>query len=229
MDVNVLIVDPGEVYRRALTSLLQKQGSEMHVVGEAKTPREAAALVRDEEPSVVVLGARRSSDHQLVGELKRITPHSNVIVLSLCDDGPMVAETFRAGAIGFVPMSASEDEILEAIQTVAAGKPSVHPSVAGEALLYATHDHRESLPPDEMLEALTRREREILAMLADGGSPAEIAGALFVSRRTVETHLANAYRKLGVHGRIEAIRRLALDVPEDELMGRRMGRERRGA
>jgi DNA-binding NarL/FixJ family response regulator len=230
MDVNVLIVDPGEVYRRALTSLLDREGSDLHVVGQARTPADAAAM-GGEEPSVVVLGARRSDDHQLVIDLKRSMPNVNVVVISLCDDGPTVVETLRAGALGFVPMTASEDEIIDAITTVAGGRPSVHASVAGDALMYATHEPppAETANPDEMLESLTRREREILSLLAEGIAPADIAEKLFVSRRTVETHLANTYRKLGVHGRIDAIRRLELDRTKDELTERREERQRRGA
>lgn len=234
MDIKVLIVDPGEVYRRALTALLTREGSNMKVVGEAHTPTEASTIITDEKPSVVVLGARRSDDHLLVTQLRRVLPDAQVVVLSHADDGPTVVEALRAGALGFVPMGAPEEDILAAIGAVADGRPAVHPSVAGDALMWVTHSGNggEHPRPDEMLEALTRREREILGMLAEGMTPAQIASELFVSRRTVETHLANAYRKLGVHGRIEAIRRLELQrsAAQGSMVQRgQFIRERRGA
>lgn len=215
MTIRVLIVEPGEVYRQALTELIEERGAGMVLAGQAATPAAALETARGTGPMVMLVGGRRADDHNWIGMITKADPTVLVVVLATKEDPASVVASIRAGARGYLPMSCHEDEILAAIRTVAEGGTAFHPSLTAEALLYSAHagQDREGAPPGQgsALELLTIREREILGFLAEGRTPSEIANTLFISRRTVETHLANAYHKLGVHGRIDAIRRLRLD------------------
>jgi DNA-binding NarL/FixJ family response regulator len=200
----VLVIEPHEICHRAMLRMLDEPTSRLTAVGAVKDPVEGIEVAAAVQPNVVLLATIDPDDYIHVQKIVERSPGAKVVVLSLRSDGWAVAQAFRAGASGFVPKWAQPEDILEALHHVSRGGTFVHPSVAAQALVWTVEREQEKDESLEMLSRLTRREREILDLLSDGLPAGMIAARLFVSRRTVESHLASAYRKLGVHGRIEA-------------------------
>jgi len=201
---SVLVIEPHEICHRAMLRLLREAGTDLVPIGAVKDPATGVELATGLQPDVVLMATVDPEDYHYVREVIRRLPKARVVVLSMRGDGWAVSEAFRAGASGFVPKWAPPEDILEALQQVSKGGTFVHPSVAGQALIWAFDREQQKDENQELLSRLTGREREILDMLGDGLPSGMIAARLFVSRRTVESHLASAYRKLGVHGRMEA-------------------------
>jgi DNA-binding NarL/FixJ family response regulator len=201
---SVFVIEPHEVCHRAMLRLLRESGSDLVPIGAVKDAAAGVELAAGLEPDVVLMATIDPEDYAHVREVVRRTPKARVVVLGIRGDGWAVSEAFRAGASGFVPKWAPPEDILEALEAVSRGDTFVHPSVAGQALIWAFDREQQKDENQELLLRLTRRECEILDML-EGGLPSGVmAERLFLSRRTVESHLASAYRKLGVHGRMEA-------------------------
>lgn len=199
----VLIAEPHEVCRRAIGDLIAGTRNGLTVVAEAAGRREAVALAAHHAPEVILLGLGGPEERDVIAELRASAPKARIVVLSLRDDGEAVFEAMRSGAHGFLPKSVDPSEIVDALRRVAGGDSAVHPSVTMEGLRWGARSGG-ATEGGEVLARLTARERETLELLAQGLGSKAIAARLFLSRRTVEFHLANVYRKLGVHGRIEA-------------------------
>lgn len=200
----VLIVDPCDAYRRAIADAIEQEQNGLTVVAEATKRWEAPAAASASAPDVILLCLSEVSEYRIIPVIHEKVPSARVVVFSLRDDGEAVVEAIRAGAAGFVPKRASGREILGALGRSAEGSVAVHTSVLEPALLWASSrlDGAEERHP---LNLLTPRERTVLEMLAEGLNASTIAQRLFLSRRTIDDHLASVYRKLGVRGRIEAV------------------------
>jgi len=201
--VSVVLVEPQRIYRRAIALLLETAGADFVLIGEARQGQEGVALAKELRADIALIAAIDPDDYAYVRQMIAESPTTRVVVLSLRSDGWAVMEALRAGAAGFVPKWVDLDDILVALRAVARGRSFVHPGVAGAAVLWASSRDTAS---SDLRSMLTQREREILGLMSEGYSSAKIAQRLSVSPRTIETHLANVYRKLGVHGRIEAAR-----------------------
>src|SRR5262249_2343245 len=139
-------------------------------------------------------------------QVRRRSPHTQVVILSMHSDAAYVAEALRAGAVGYVVKDAGVEELLRAVRAAAAGQRYLSPALSETALGgYALRAEGAGVPADPY-ETLTAREREVLQLTAEGHSGAAIAGRLFISPRTVETHRANLMRKLGLRNQKELIR-----------------------
>ncbi len=129
--------------------------------------------------------------------MQLISPSTRALVLTMYDDPMFARHAFEAGASGYVLKEAASSELIRAVNAVAAGQNYVYPSVG--ARLAATHDDRQAL------DRLTDRERDVLVRLVRGATNKEIAAALYLSVRTVETHRARLQDKLGVSGLLELV------------------------
>ncbi len=200
---HVLIVCPYTLAREGLR-LLVEQDEDMRVLGVAADPRQALELLADSQPDVVIAscGWTERDSASIVRQLKADRPSLAVLVLSADTRPARVEATLAAGATGYLPLDADLDELIRGILTVGGGELTLHPAIAKDLLAHLVDRQTEEAPPH--LDDLTPREREVLAQLAHGLSDRDIAQALFVSVRTVQTHLAHIYEKLGVHSRTEA-------------------------
>lgn len=203
--VDVLLIEPHEICRRALMTLAAEGGS-FRIAAEASTLHEVegATLLRD--PEVILYAGRGTDLPGALEALERRYPSGRVLVMASSEDGETAFKAVRGGAAGLVAESSSPDEIREAILALSRGETVFDPALSAEALLWAARNDGLKSPSARNGTPLTPRESEVVGMLAEGLSAAGIASRLSLSRRTVEAHLANAYRKLGVHGRIEALR-----------------------
>ncbi len=198
--VRVLLADDHAILRSGLRLLLERE-PDMAVVGEATDGREAVDWMAGEGADVVVMdvGMPGLNGIEAAGQIARRHPHAGVVMLTMHSDETYVLRCLRAGARGYVLKESAENELLAAIRAVHAGQSFFSPKV--KRLLQQEHVERiRCSAGHDSYELLTEREREVLQRIAEGHSNKEIAGRLFLSVHTVETHRKNIQEKLNLHG-----------------------------
>jgi DNA-binding NarL/FixJ family response regulator len=197
MPIGVLIVDDHPVVRRGLRALLEVQDG-IEVAGEAGDGPTALALAAEHHPDVILLDLKlpAMSGLAVLTELKTRDAASKVLVLTSVTDPDSAGQVMRAGAAGVLYKDVDPDALVRAIRAVHDGHLLLAPEAAGPLLRSAAWSPG--------LDALTTREREVLAELARGRSNREIARALNVSEKTVKTHVSSVLGKLGVQDRTQA-------------------------
>jgi DNA-binding NarL/FixJ family response regulator len=206
--VRVILIDDHAVLRDGLKALLALE-PDIAVAGEAGTAREGMTLAERLEPDVVVvdLGLPDGSGVDVARAVRERLPDTRVLVLTVHDEDEFILALMEAGASGYVLKNVAGSDLVEAIRTVSQGKPWLQPEIA-RRVIELSSGARARAPAtglDSLIEPLTAREIEVLRLLAGAASNREIGDRLVISTRTVETHLANIYGKLGVRGRTEAM------------------------
>jgi DNA-binding NarL/FixJ family response regulator len=180
---------------------------DLEVVGEANNGQEALGLVSSLQPHVILMDLRMPVLDGVAATrtLKETHPHCRVIVLTTFDDDEYVFEGLRAGAVGYLLKDVSSEKLVEAIRTAARGETFLQPSVAAKVVAeFARLTEQKPGPPQSLVEPLSEREMEIMALVATGASNKEIATELFIAEGTVKNHLTNILGKLGVRDRTQA-------------------------
>ncbi|UOQ58845.1 response regulator transcription factor [Leucobacter allii] len=205
----VLIADDHAMIREGLRMILERQGIE--VVGEAADGAAAEGNARALRPDVVLMDLRMPGTDGIAAT-RRIVDEGIAAVLALTsfDEDELVFAAIRAGAAGFLLKTTEAAPLAEAVRRVAAGEGVLDPRVTRRALAAladAVPDPASTVaaPAPPGLEALTERERQVLAGLAEGGSNARIAAALGISVPTVKTHVSSILVKLGAESRTHAV------------------------
>src|SRR5205085_7778209 len=204
--IKILIVDDQPLFREGLRTLLSVQ-SDFEIVGEAGNGEEAIRLVRTHLPTVVLMDLRMPVMDGVTAtrRLKAEQPECRVIVLTTFDDDDNVFEGLRAGAVGYLLKDAPSEKLAEAIRLAARGESFLQPSVAAKVVAEFARlsgDTRAHTPP--LIEPLSEREHEILALIANGASNREIAKRLFLAEGTGKNNKTNILGKLGVRDRTQA-------------------------
>lgn len=216
--IRILIVDDHDLVREGLRTILE-QDSGFEVVGEAGDGQEAIREARRLEPDVVLmdlnlpgLGGLEATEAILADR-----PETRVVILTQYEQREYIKRALRIGAQGYVIKRSASRDLKEAIRTVHQGRRYLHPVAADE--LVEIMARGETLE-EEDYEKLTRRERQVLKLLAEGKTSREIAKYLGISLKTAMTHRTNLMSKLGVHSRAElikyAIRKGVIDVEGPE-------------
>jgi two-component system, NarL family, nitrate/nitrite response regulator NarL len=212
--ISVLVADDHAIVRSGIRHVLEHvPGDEVGfaVVGEAATAEEALTLAAELQPDVMVLDISMpgQSGLQVAAELRRRAPSTRVLILSMHDNTEYVLETVRAGAHGYLLKDAAAVELRGAIRAVRRGESYFSPPIASRMSAAL----RGALEPQPLgaLDQLTAREREVLIGVARGGTNREIALALGISHRTVETHRESLMRKLGIRT-VAGLTRFALEA-----------------
>jgi two-component system response regulator NreC len=202
--VRVALCDDHAVVRHGLQLILEAEG-DMEIVGEAGSVAEAVAVAGETRPDVFVmdLGLPDGSGITATAEVRRVSPATRVVVLTVHDDVAYLRQAFAAGAVGYVLKEAADAELVGAVRLVAAGGQYVHPALGAALLAPDAHPVGLAGPGG----ALSEREIEVLRLVALGLTNAEIAERLYVSVRTVETHRNHIHQKLDVRSRAELVRR----------------------
>jgi two-component system, NarL family, response regulator NreC len=206
MKIRLLLVDDHQVVRSGLRMLLSNE-SDVEIVGDAGTAREALEAVKILKPNVVLMdiGLPDMSGIDATREIKRTDPEIAVVALTIHEDEEYFFKMLEAGAGGYVPKRAAPEELLTAIRAAAAGEVYLYPSMAKLLVKdYLTQEHTSE--GGKALDGLTEREQEVLRYLAEGVANDEIANALVISRKTVARHRENIMQKLGLHSRSELVR-----------------------
>jgi two-component system, NarL family, response regulator NreC len=201
--IRILIADDHAVVRSGLRALLRAD-LELEVVGEAEDGTEALRLAESLHPDLVLLDITMPPENGIktAQRLREAHPQLVVLILTMHEDESLLHEALRAGASGYLIKRAEETEIIRAIHTAHRGDIYVHPAMT-RALLHrpVTTEHRRGIAEI----ALTRRELDVLRLLAKGNTNRQIAELLRLSMRTVENHRANLMGKLGVVSRVELV------------------------
>lgn len=201
----ILLADDHAVVRQGLKNLLENE-PDFSIVGEAGSGLEAIRMCSELKPDVLVLDIMMDdiSGIEVARQVKENCPHTVIVVLSMYGDKKHVLEALQAGAIAYVVKKSVSSELVKAVKEARVGHRYLGPSLA-DVVVDAYLEKTESGPADPY-NLLSNREREVLHLAAHGYTNAEIAERLFISRRTVETHRANAMRKLNLGSQTELLR-----------------------
>jgi DNA-binding NarL/FixJ family response regulator len=207
VSIRVLLCDDQALVRSGFRMILEAR-EDIEVVGEAEDGAQALELARRRRPDVILMDVRmpRLDGVEATRRLVEAGSEARVLILTTFDLDEYVYEALRAGASGFLLKDLQPAELVEAIRVVARGEALLAPTVTRRLLDRFAH----ALPgrPGEQppgLSSLTEREREVLGLLADGLSNAELAERLFLSETTVKTHVSSILRKLGLRDRVQAV------------------------
>ena len=202
--IRVLIADDHILFRDGLRALL-KAAPETELVGEATTGDEAIGLATTLQPDVILMDLQMPGvgGIEATRQIVAASPHIGVLVVTMFADDPSVFAAMRAGARGYLLKGATHAELLRAIQVVHNGEAIFSPQIAVRLMEYFASMRQAA--PTPLFPELTEREREVLHLIAQGASNADIAARLVVSPKTVRNHITNILSKLQVHDRAEAI------------------------
>jgi DNA-binding NarL/FixJ family response regulator len=197
MPIRIVLVEDQRIVREGLVALLEDE-PEIAIVGEAADGSEAAELYQRVRPDVVLMDLQmpRVDGAEATRRIRAIDPTAKILVLTTYGTDEFIFKALRAGARGYLLKDASADELIGAIRAVAAGKTQLAPEIAARLVVGVS----EGAP-----ETLTPRELEVLTLVGQGRSNAEIADALVIAPRTVKVHVQNILGKLGANNRTEAV------------------------
>jgi DNA-binding NarL/FixJ family response regulator len=205
--IRVLLVDDQELVRTGLRGILRPEFG-FDVVGECADGREVIAAVDSLAPDVVLMDVRMPviDGVQATRELRSRDGSPPVLALTTFDDDEVLAGALRAGASGFILKGVPAKDLQRAIRVVADGGAWLDPAVTGRVLaIYRSAAQAPASDRDAGLEALTSREREVLGLIGQGKTNAEIAAELFVGEGTVKTHINHVFTKLQLRDRAAAV------------------------
>jgi DNA-binding NarL/FixJ family response regulator len=204
--VRVMLVDDDHLLRSGLRAILSSDDS-IEVVDEAENGRLAVQRARHQRPDVVLMDVRMPDLDGIAAtaELLKATPTTKVIILTTFEIDEYILGALRAGASGFLLKRSSPEQLIAAIHTVAEGEALLSPSVTRRLIERVAAHPILSRKTDPRLAELTTREREVLELIAEGLSNAEIAEALIIEASTVKTHVKNVLAKLDVRDRLQAV------------------------
>lgn len=202
---NILLADDHNIVRQGLRALLESE-PHFRLVGEASDGIEAVRLAERLKPDVLITDVMMPGLNglEVARQVSRSLPNTRIIILSMYTNDAYVIEALKNGANGYVLKDSEASDLIQAVKEVISGNRYLSPPLSERALeLYM--QKLESAPSDPY-ELLTTREREVLQLVAEGKTSAEIANRLFISPRTAEGHRANLMRKLGLQTNADLIR-----------------------
>ena len=198
MSYSVLLADDHKIIRDGLRSLLSKQ-ADMQVVAEASDGRSAVNLARELKPDIIVMDIAMpdlnglEATRQILQDREAIGGNVKIIALSMQADGPIVRRMLEAGAAAYLLKDCAFEELIKATRAVLAGKTYLSADITNVIVRDFANPSAKTTSP------LTAKEREVLQLIAEGKTTKEIAAALFVSVKTVETHRQHIMDKLDLH------------------------------
>ncbi|MCG7523811.1 response regulator transcription factor [Streptomyces sp. OfavH-34-F] len=208
MTARVVVADDQAVVREGIVMLLGLLPG-IEVVGSAKDGEEAVAQVAEHAPDVVLMDLRmpRCDGVEATRRIRERFPGTQVVVLTTFEDDDSLFPALRAGARGYLTKDAGGDEIVRAVEAVLSGEVGLSPTVQRRLLEQVTAGPLQAAggapePPDGM----TPREAEVLSLIAEGMSNADIARTLHISQATVKSHINNLFAKAGLRDRAQAVR-----------------------
>jgi DNA-binding NarL/FixJ family response regulator len=203
--IRVLLVDDQHLVREGIARLL-RDVPDIEVVGQAADGTSAVELSRRTLPHLVLMDVRMPGMDGVdaTAHIVRDRPHARVLILTTFDLDEAVNRALHAGASGFLLKDTPYDQLIHAIRVVAAGDSVLAPSVTGRLLKHFAPHPTPTAADAALLDRLTAREGEVLGLIAQGLSNAEIGRAIFLSEATVKTHVGRLLTKLGCRDRVQA-------------------------
>ena len=212
----IAIVDDHELFREGLKRIFDLE-DEFKVVAEGRTGREAIRIAGEQKPEILIMDINMPDMNgiEATKQLSLLSPETRVLILSIHDDESYITHALEAGASGFLLKEVASTELISAVRAVAKDGAYLHPKVTTNVL----KDYRrllqfkgeqagrgvESRTDDPVYQLLSRREVEVLHLLADGRANRDISGMLFISEKTVKNHVSSVLRKMDVNDRTQAV------------------------
>lgn len=214
----VVLADDHVIVRQGIKSLLEDSG--IHVIGEASDGLEAVNLVETLNPDFLICDINMGAMNglEVTRRVVKQFPQIKIIILSMFGDDSYVIEALRAGAIGYVLKGSTSTDLLQAIKDAIDGKHHLSETLSERAI--DNYIQKVTSASPEPFDTLSIREREVMQMVVQGMTSAEIGKKLFISPRTVDIHRANLMRKLGLRTRIDLVQiaqRQGILPPEFEI------------
>ncbi|CEA03214.1 Response regulator protein VraR [Metalysinibacillus saudimassiliensis] len=199
--IRVLIADDHHVVRRGLLFFLKTQ-KDIEVVGEASNGEEAVQLATALEPDIILMDLvmPKLNGIEATAKVKKLLPKTEVLMLTSFSDRDHVIPALEAGAAGYQLKDIEPDELVKSIRQIMGGEHILHP----DATITLEAQQQELANAPHTANPLTPRERDVLAELTKGKSNKEIASSLFVTEKTIKTHISNIFSKLEVQDRTQA-------------------------
>jgi DNA-binding NarL/FixJ family response regulator len=205
VQTSILIVDDQRLVRAGFRVILGSE-PDLVVVGEAGDGNEAIELAKQLDPDVVLMDIRMPDlDGLAAARVILAETSSRVLMLTTFDSDEYVYAALRAGASGFLLKDAPSEQLIAAVRSVASGDALIDPSITRRLIQRFVEATRPTADEPEQVAALTPRERDVLRLVAQGKSNAEIANELVVEDSTVKTHVARILMKLGLRDRVQAV------------------------
>ena len=204
----ILIIDDHPLFREGLKTIILRD-ERFEVAGEAGTEAEGLRLCQELAPDLVVMDISLpdGSGIHLTSRIRGLLPNCRVLIVSMHSGIDHIVDAFQAGATGFVVKESATERLLQGLAAVASGEYFMDSSVSHQvARKIMEAPLKIESTSDRAYETLTRREQEILPLLAEGLSAKEVGDRLYISPKTVENHRASIMNKLGLHSTLELFR-----------------------
>ena len=204
--IRVLLVDDHTLFRQGIRTLLSVE-TDLEVAGEAANASDAVTVARQVRPDVVLMdiGMTGMSSFEATRQIRKERPETRVVFLSMYDDEDYLAECVDMGANGYILKESPADQLVTAIREVHRGGSCLSPRLLTRLVDGFRTQGRDGTARQPRFGTLTKREREILKMLAEGRSVKEIASGFELSVKTVEAHKFNLMRKLDIHNKAQLV------------------------
>ncbi|MGG4451647.1 response regulator [Brevibacillus porteri] len=218
-ELRIVIVDDHQLFREGVKRILEME-DDFKVVGEGADGGEATVLAEEHKPDVLLMDINMPNINGVSAaeNVISVSPSTRVIMLSIHDDEGYVYRTLRAGASGYLLKEMGTSDLVDAVRVVASGGAYIHPKVTGKLIEEFRRlseqegtaersfsvDESQTIDP-KVIESLTRREREVLQLMAEGKSNRAIGEFLFISEKTVKNHVSSILQKLNVQDRTQAV------------------------
>jgi NarL family two-component system response regulator LiaR len=207
--VSLLICDDHKILTDSLATVVGLDGELSLVAPPVHTPTEAIALALDQLPDVVLMDIMFKGEGmngiEATRQIKEASPSTKVVIMTAHDEDRLLVEAVEAGASGFLSKDSAAQEVLGAVKAAAVGEVLIDPGTLTRLLAQVAREREAQRDAMNLLNDLTEREREILQLLAEGLRNDDIAGKLYISPQTVQTHVRNILGKLRVHSKLEAV------------------------
>lgn len=202
MSIRILIADDHHVVRRGLVFFLTTQ-KDLEIIGEAENGRKAVEMAKELKPDIILmdLAMPEMDGIQATKIIKEEEPSIKIMILTSFSDQDHVIPALEAGASGFQLKDIQPDELVTSIKKMVKGENQLHPKATSHLLANLSHS---SNPTKKLLEELTKRELDVLKEIAKGKSNKEIAASLYITEKTVKTHVSNLLAKLELADRTQA-------------------------
>jgi NarL family two-component system response regulator LiaR len=207
--VSLLICDDHKILTDSLATVVGLDGELSLVAPPVHTPAEAIALALDQLPDVVLMDIMFKGEGmngiEATRQIKEASPSTKVVIMTAHDEDRLLVEAVEAGASGFLSKDSAAQDVLDAVKSAAVGEVLIDPGTLTRLLAQVAREREAQRDAMSLLNDLTEREREILQLLAEGLRNDDIAGKLYISPQTVQTHVRNILGKLRVHSKLEAV------------------------
>jgi DNA-binding NarL/FixJ family response regulator len=210
MPLNILLVDDHRILRDGLKAIL-RPSEDFQVIGETDSGCQAVQICKAERPDIVIMeiGLADLNGIEAATEILRYSPGTKIIILTMFDDEHSVVNSIRAGVRAFLLKKASDNDLLDALRSVAKGGFYLSPHISGKLLQRMQTGDFESRPATSLMKTLSPREVQVLRLVAEGNTSKEIAHLLSLSLETVRSYRKTMMKKLGV-GNVAGLTHVAL-------------------